>query len=146
MSAANVATAGSVESRLTQLGGLGYFNKAAFTTIANVGAINGVGGATGWGNSGVGIVLGPGQFNFDATIQKTTKVGGINENADLVFRTELFNIFNHPQYGLPLSDFSVAPGPGGFGNIVGTVSTTTPVSPVGTGTPREIQFSLRIAF
>lgn len=36
---------------------------------------------TGWGNSGMGIILGPGQFNFDATIQKTTKMGGIHEDA-----------------------------------------------------------------
>ena len=68
------------------------------------------------------------------------------ERASLDFRAEFFNIFNHPQYGLPLADFSVAPGPNGFGNIIGTVSTTTPVSPVGTGTPREIQFSLRFTF
>jgi hypothetical protein len=134
MSAANVATAGGVESRLTQLGGLGYFNKAAFTTIPAVGAINGVGGATGWGNSGVGITLGPGQFNFDATIQKTTKVGGIHEDASLVFRTEFFNVFNHPQFSTPTGsqlDFSNTQ----FGQI-----TTSSVN------PRLIQFALKYVF
>jgi hypothetical protein len=134
MSAANVATAGGVESRLTQLGGLGYFNKAAFTTIPTVGAINGVGGATGWGNSGVGITLGPRQFNFDATIQKTTKVGGIHEDASLVFRTEFFNVFNHPQFSTPTGsqlDFSNTQ----FGQI-----TTSSVN------PRLIQFALKYVF
>ena len=86
---------------------------------------------------------GPGAWQMDMGIGKHMP---LTERVRLEFRTEFFNIFNHPQYGLPLSDFSVAPGPGGFGNIVGTVSTTTPVTPVGTGTPREIQFSLRIAF
>jgi hypothetical protein len=33
-----------------------------------------------------------------------------------------------------------------FGSIIQTVNTTTPVSPVGTGAPREIQFVLRVAF
>jgi hypothetical protein len=134
MSAANVATAGGVESRLTQLGGPGYFNKAAFTTIPTVGAINGVGGATGWGNSGMGIILGPGQFNFDATIQKTTKVGGIHEDASLVFRTEFFNVFNHAQFSTPTGsqlDFSNTQ----FGQI-----TTSSVN------PRLIQFALKYVF
>jgi hypothetical protein len=134
MSAANVANAGSVKARLTQLGGLGFFNKAAFAPTPVVGAINGVGGGTGWGNSGVGIVLGPGQFNFDATIQKTTKVGGINENADLVFRTEFFNMFNHAQFNPPTGsqlDFSNSQ----FGQI-----TSSSVN------PRLIQLALKYVF
>lgn len=38
-------------------------------------------------------------------------------------------VFNHPQYGLPQATFGVP----GFGNIIQTVNTTTPVSPVETG-------------
>jgi hypothetical protein len=34
----------------------------------------------------------------------------------------------------------------GFGSIITTVNTSTPISPVGTGTPREIQFALRFEF
>ena len=82
----------------------------------------------------MGIVLGPGQFNFDATIQKTTKVGGINENADLVFRTELFNMFNHAQFNPPTGsqlDFSNSQ----FGQI-----TSSSVN------PRLIQFALKYVF
>ena len=60
----------------------------------------------------------------------------------LNFRAEFFNLFNHPQYGLPQSDFTAS----GFGVISQTVNTTTPVSPVGAGTPREMQFALRVAF
>jgi hypothetical protein len=43
---------------------------------------------------------------------------------------------------LPQATFGVP----GFGSIIQTVNTTTPVSPVGSGTPREIQFSARVRF
>ena len=96
-----------------------------------------------FGNAPRDVARGPGAWQIDLGIGKHIP---LTERAQLEFRAEFFNIFNHPQYGLPLSDFSVAPGPNGFGNIISTVSTTTPVSPVGTGTPREMQFSLRFTF
>jgi hypothetical protein len=43
---------------------------------------------------------------------------------------------------LPQATFGVP----GFGSIIRTVNTTTPVSPIGAGTPREIQFALKVAF
>ena len=69
----------------------------------------------------------------------------VTERVHLQFRTEFFNIFNHPQYGLPQSDISPYLNngvPGVFGNIVTTVNT----GPVGTGTPRQIQFALKAVF
>ena len=42
---------------------------------------------------------GPDQSNWDISIAKTTKVGGLREDATLEFRTEFFNTFNHPQFG-----------------------------------------------
>ena len=87
---ANVPTSGGVEGRLGGLsGGPGYINAAAF------GALPVIGDGTGFGNSGTGILLGPGQFNFDASAIKTTRVGGIREDATLQFRAEFFNIFTH---------------------------------------------------
>jgi hypothetical protein len=82
---------------------------------------------------------GPGAWQVDIGIGKHIPV---TERMGLEFRTEFFNIFNHPQYGLPVANISAT----NFGAINQTVNTTTPVSPVGTGTPREIQFSLRFAF
>ena len=127
MGAANVATPGGVEARLGgTAGGPGYFNKAAFGTTPVIG--NG----TGYGDSGLGILLGPGQFNFDATLQKTTIVGGIHEDASLVFRAEFFNAFNHPQFNNPGTvDVSKST----FGQI-----TSTSVN------PRLIQFALKYMF
>jgi hypothetical protein len=66
----------------------------------------------------------------------------LTERVNLQFRTEVFNIFNHPQYGLPNATILV----NGFGSITNTVNTTTPVSPVGSGTQREFQFALRLQF
>ncbi len=122
----------------------GWFNRAAFdaNAFANIGAglagngnglvPNAVGNAFGWGNSGYGTVTGPGQFNFDISISKSTIVGGLHENASLLFRADMFNAFNHPQFSDPSSvDVSTA----GFGQI-----TTTSVN------PRLIQFSLKYIF
>jgi hypothetical protein len=63
---------------------------------------------------------------------------GITERASVQFRWEVFNAFNRAQYGQP-SGVLVA---GQFGLITSTINTT----PVGTGTPREMQFMLRATF
>ena len=52
---------------------------------------------------GIGSILGPGQFNFDVTVMKSTRVGGIHENGMLQLRAEFFNVMNHPQFGNPAS-------------------------------------------
>jgi hypothetical protein len=130
MSAANAASTGSVQQRLGGAnGGQGWFNKSAFCAIPAIGS-DGI--ATGYGDSSIGIVLGPGQFNWDMSLTKTTKVGGVREDATLQFRTEFFNTFNHPQFSNPaVVDFSK----GTFGQI-----TSSSVN------PRLIQFALKYAF
>jgi len=128
MGPSNVATPGGVEARLggSILGGPGFFNKSAFTTIPAIG--NGLG----YGNSGVGIILGPGQFNWDISLVKDTKVGGLREDANLQFRAEFFNVFNHPQFNNPaVVDVSKST----FGQI-----TTASVN------PRVIQLALKYIF
>src|SRR6266436_2959494 len=88
---------GSVQSRLGGLsGGPGYINAAAF------GPLPVIGDGTGFGSSGIGILRGPDQFNFDAAAIKTTRVGGLREEATLQFRAEFFKIFNHPQFANPV--------------------------------------------
>jgi hypothetical protein len=75
----------------------------------------------------------------------------LTERARLEFRAEAYNIFNHPQLGQPqaacdVSTSSPAGCPTGFGSIINTVNTVSPVTPVGSGTPREMQFALRFEF
>ncbi|HVZ60462.1 MAG TPA: hypothetical protein VG892_06705, partial [Terriglobales bacterium] len=126
---ADVPTAGDIHERLGGLsGGSGYLNKAAFGSTPTIG--NGLG----YGNTAFGIILGPGQVNYDATLQKNTKVGGLHEDANLQFRAEFFNLFNHAQFSNPTGaqlDFSKAT----FGQI-----TSTSVN------PRLIQFALKYVF
>jgi hypothetical protein len=134
MGNANVPSPGGVLQRLGgALGGPGFFNKAAFLSTGPP-IVGSDAKATAYGNAGYGILLGPGQFNFDAAIQKTTKVGGIHEDANLVFRTEFFNAFNHPQFNAPTGSQLDASN-SQFGQI-----TSESVN------PRLIQFALKYVF
>ena len=56
------------------------------------------GKANGYGNGGVGEVTGPGQTNFDSSIQKAVP---IRENRQFLIRREFFDAFNHPQFANP---------------------------------------------
>jgi hypothetical protein len=134
MGSANVPTSGSTAQRVTNglNGGDGWFNSAAYCSVPTVGAINGVGGGPGFGNAAFGNVLGPGEYNWDMSISKSFR--GIRESHSVVFRAELFNTFNHPQFAIP-SDTDVNDVGGGFGQI-----TRTSVN------PRVIQFALKYSF
>jgi hypothetical protein len=123
----SAVTSGGIESRLGGAsGGGGYFNSSAFCVP------NAIGNGFDYGNSGVGVVLGPPQFNWDLSITKMTKVGGIREGGTLQFRSEFFNTFNHPQFNNPGTAVTTA---ATFGVI-----TQTSVS------PRLIQFALKYTF
>jgi hypothetical protein len=63
----------------------------------------------------------------------------ITERLVLQFRTEVFNIFNHANFGRPLADLSATQS---FGHVFSTLNT----GPVGTGTPRQLQFIFRASF
>jgi hypothetical protein len=121
-----IQTSGGLESRLGGSSlGAGYFNTSAFTAPPVIG--NG----TDFGDSGVGIARGPGQLNFDMSMVKTTRVGGIRENAILQFRAESYNIANHAQFNNPGTSLTSAT----FGVI-----TSTSVN------PRLVQFALKYIF
>jgi hypothetical protein len=92
------------------------------------------------------LLRGPGTWQVDLGLSKRIP---LTERASLEFRSEFFNIFNHPQLGPPQSTFNPA-NTTGFGSIITTLNLNTaivnPITPVGSGTPREMQFSLRVAF
>ncbi len=81
-----------------------------------------------FGNAGRGILRSPGRTNFDFSIFKEFP---ITERIKLQWRSEFFNIFNHPQFDLPNTNVGTA--------VAGTISGTV-------GTPRDIQFGLRVVF
>jgi len=108
-----------------------WINPAAFATPAGE-----------FGTAPRDLFRGPGTWQIDFGVGKTIL---LTERARLEFRSEFFNIFNHPQLGPPQATFNPS-NTSGFGGIISTVNTSTPISPVGSGTPREIQFALRIAF
>jgi len=119
---ADLLTPGSTSSRLRN-----WFNKSALCSAPAIGSD----GSTGYGNTGVGILRGPGQFNTDVSIGKLTTVGGLRENAQLAFRAEFYNALNHSQFANPGTNFGTA----NFGVI-----TQTSVA------PRLIQFGLKYIF
>lgn len=113
---------------LTPAGGSGihnWINPAAFAKVT--------GG--GYGNAPRNALRGPGLWQADMALAKNIP---IRETAQIQFRSEFFNLFNRAQYGLPLADFTGS----SFGAITNTVNT----GPVGTGTPRQVQFLLRAEF
>jgi len=91
-------TGGPSSSKLNK-----YFNTACFTNPSVVG-VDGI--ATAFGNSGTGIVDGPGQANLDLALSKTVPLNWPVERANLQFRAEFFNAFNHPQFADPDTNFA----------------------------------------
>jgi hypothetical protein len=102
-----------------------WINPAAFALVTS----------SGYGDAPRNIARGPNLWQADLGLAKHLPV---TETMQLEFRSEFFNIFNRAQYGLPLADLSANT----FGEIVSAVNT----GPVGTGTPREVQFALRLEF
>jgi hypothetical protein len=104
-----------------------WLNPAAFSLVPPT--------DSGYGDAPRNIGRGPDLWQADLGLSKRIP---LTERMQLQFRSEFFNIFNRAQYGLPLADLSADT----FGQIVGAVNT----GPVGTGTPRQIQFALRLEF
>jgi hypothetical protein len=99
-----------------------------------VGACATSGGGTGFGNSVVGAISGPGQNNFDMSLIKNTK---LTENTTLQFRAEAYNIWNHAQFDAPSA------GSTSYNDVnsvdVGRITSTST-------TPRILQFALKFLF
>ena len=121
----------------------GYLNVLNFTTAPLLTAAQGGDGVvTNFGNIGRNTYRGPYQQNWDFSLLKNFK---LTERFGLRFGTDFFNIWNHASFASPsVTDVEtithdpvtgVATNAGPFGKIFSTV-----------GTPRLIQFSLRLTF
>ena len=135
---------------------MGYTGVATFNGVPGVPQANprlGIGrNMECFGNEGPGSLFPvphTGVNNWDVTFTKMFPLK--KEGRSLSFRLETFNLFNRAQYSLPLEEIwlpgtpatpAAAAAPPRIEPQVSTASTT----PIGTGTPREIQFALRLQF
>lgn len=95
------------------------------------------------GNVGRDTLVGPGIVDTDLSFTKDTRIPEISEQFALEFRAEVFNIFNHTNFGLPIltstGNVGIFTGSGAVSSSVGQIATTSTTS-------RQIQFSLRLRF
>ncbi len=102
-----------------------YFNAAAFALPA-----------TGtFGNAPRNLLRAPGTWQIDASLQKGLVA---KEGFNLAFRGDVFNLFNHAQYGAPSGVFNTP----SFGQITTQIN----AGATGTATQRVSQLSLRATF
>ena len=131
-----IETSGNVKDRLGNSGTTRFFNPAAFCAPP----VMGNDGSLGFGNTGVGIVRGPHQLNFDFQAGKIMRIG---ERQTVQFRAEFFNIFNHAQFAMPGYTTQSAFANNGplftSGTNLGVISQTSVA-------PRLIQFALKYTF
>jgi len=128
------STHGSLYSRVLN----GYLDPKAFTRAPEAPFGTSLADQD-FGNSGVGIVRGPGQHNMDLAIERTFP---IHESQQFRFRTEFFNLTNTPQFGNPNTSLGYTEAtllnPSAsttFGKITSTVAN-----------PRIIQFAAKYQF
>jgi hypothetical protein len=81
------------------------------------------------GNAARVPVVGPDFVNSDFSVIKQFALP--RQEMGLNFRAEFFNLFNHPQYGMPVNDINEA----GFGAVNSTVNN-----------PRLVQLALKLTF
>jgi len=85
-----------------------------------------------FGNSRVGNLRGPDLVNFDFVLQKEFKT---HESQALEFRAEFFNLFNHPNFGLPGGGTQITVDQPGNAAITNTATDN-----------RQIEFALKYTF
>ncbi len=110
-----------------------WLNPAAFAVPAN---------GT-WGNLGRNAVRAPGFWQIDPGLNKRFPV---TERLGVSLRAEAFNVFNRAQYGSPTAKWAPAGGgvtnPNNYGVITSSFNSNT----AGAGTPRELEFSVKVDF
>ena len=94
------------------------------------------------GNQRIDQVVGPPQRRLDASLFKDFP---IKEQIKLQFRTEVFNLFNSPNFGNPGA--TIAFNSNGTVNLTGSHVTTGQINSLNaTWNQREIQFALKLLF
>jgi len=100
------------------------------------------------GTVGRNALRGPGFFQWDFSLMKNFP---ITERAHIQFRSDFFNLFNHPNFANPDGGICLAVNAGvctpnlNFGRSTATVATLSGGS-ISNGTARQIQLSLKVIF
>jgi hypothetical protein len=139
---------------VTQPGTVQWLNSNAFVSTVDPSTGACLGGDSPkncqFGNLGRNALRGP---NFVWSDFYVTKSIPVTERVKLRFDVQFFNIFNHPNFGLPSMVLAGIPGKPttqtGFGALTYTTSPPTGLLGVGLGgdsTPRMIAFQLRLEF
>jgi hypothetical protein len=95
-----------------------------------------------FGDSGRNILRGPGQFNIDMSLAKTTRFGRVETE----FRVEAFNLLNHPQFAqfTATGAANTQIGNASVGRI--TTMLSNPACSLCGTTERQIQFAMKVRF
>jgi hypothetical protein len=135
------------------LGGSPWFDTTAFvappcqsatpTAACPTGAVDQAAGAAQQvGNVGRNSMIGPGFFNVNAALSKTTQ---LTERASMQLRFETVNMTNTPQFANPNSGCCTSNN-ANFGAVTGTVGSGTGSINSGSGNPRSVQLAVRFVF
>jgi hypothetical protein len=97
------------------------------------------------------LVRGPGAFFFDAGLGKNFPI--LADKLNLLFRADAFNVFNHPNFGVPgggqatggFNGLNIVTGASNFGQITGTNVQPSSFGVTADGA-RVAQFSLQLEF
>jgi hypothetical protein len=139
---------------ITQPGTLQWLNPDAFVSSVDpsTGACRGGDTPTNcqFGNLGRNALRGPGFASSDLYV---TKWFVLSERMKLRIDGQFFNVFNHPNFGLPVLGYAGIPGnrptQTGFGALTYTTAPPTGLLGVGLGgdnSPRMIAFQVRLEF
>ncbi len=139
---------------ITQPGTLQWLNPDAFVSAVDPTTGQCTGGdnpqTCQFGNLGRNALRGP---DFTWNDFYLTKFFPLTEHVKLRFETQFFNLFNHPNFGLPSTVQAGIPGnpstQGGFGALTYTTAPPTGLLGVGLGgdsSPRMIAFQARVEF
>ena len=99
-----------------------WFDTSVFTTVAR------------FGNLGRNVIIGPGFNNVDFSVLKNIK---LSDSTNFQFRAEVFDLFNHANFGQP----GRVVGSATFGRISNTRFPTGD-----SGSSRQLQFALKFMF
>jgi hypothetical protein len=92
-----------------------------------------------FGNAGRNILRGPGLGTWDFSLLRNFR---LSESGKLVFRAEMFNIFNRTNFDIPQRNLASS----SFGQIFNTIQPVAGLASGGPGEPRELQLGLSLVW